>query len=265
MLYIIAGLVFVACVTCLAIMAVYEKPLNARQDTLTALAEVPSVLGVSTSIKHAAAAPIAWAVVKPFITTDAQPQQPAVNAIYHIATSQPVIFITIDDGVYPNEAALTLMRQRGVVASLFLNDAAVRSHYDYFKRWQQAGSTVQNHTVDHPNMKKLPLDRQKQEICDDSTLLHAGLDANPTLFRPPYGDYNDATRQAVAQCGLKALVWWTASVGGGIVHYQTTDHLNPGDIVLLHFLPSLDKDLTALFAEADARGLKIGRLEDWLH
>jgi hypothetical protein len=41
--------------------------------------------------------------------------------------------------------------------------------------------------------------------------------------------------------------------------------LHPGDIVLMHFTPHLGADLEVLLHAADAQGLTIGRLEDWLH
>jgi hypothetical protein len=47
-------------------------------------------------------------------------------------------------------------------------------------------------------------------------------------------------------------------------HYQTGNRLRPGDIVLLHFTPTLDKELVTVFAAAKEQNLQIGRLEDWL-
>ncbi len=257
-----AGVAFAGFVGCLAAMAMYERSLTPGLGT-DAIKNIPSVLGVATSLKWAASPP--WAVVRPHTPQTAVPAQPLAPAVYRIPTEQSVIFITIDDGMVPNEAALDIMIRRGVVASLFLNDKVAKHHYDYFKRWQMAGSTVQNHTVNHPNLKLLPYDQQKAEICHNNIHLHGGTGANPTLFRPPYGFYTEDTRRAVAECGLKALVWWTATVSDGALHYQGTDHLKPGDIVLLHFTPKLDTDLNVLFTAADQQGLGIGRLEDWLH
>lgn len=186
------------------------------------------------------------------------------HIVYRVPTTEPVIFITIDDGLIPNENALQLMRKNGIVASLFLNDTAIANHYDYFKRWQKTGSRIQNHTVHHPHLPYLTFEQQKAELCDDSTRFADVFAQKPTLFRPPYGEFNNDTTRAVTDCDMRALVWWSVVVDNGALAYQGVDHLQPGDIVLLHFTPHLDQDLTALLAQAEAQQLQIGQLEDWL-
>jgi peptidoglycan/xylan/chitin deacetylase (PgdA/CDA1 family) len=204
--------------------------------------------------------PLVYQPVAPLLPA---PQSGLAGVTYRVPTSEPVIFITIDDGVYPSEAALWLMQSHRAVASLFLNDASIRTHYDYFKRWQAAGSTIQNHTVDHTMLTKLPLASQKTEICDNASRFERAFGARPTLFRPPYGEFNTATRQAASDCGEHHVVHWSVSGNGGL-HYQTGNRLRPGDIVLLHFTPTLDKELVTVFAAAKEQNLQIGRLEDWL-
>ena len=184
---------------------------------------------------------------------------------YRIQTNQPVVFITIDDGVTPNVSALRLMREYHDVATLFLYDNAVWRHYDYFRLWQAIGSTIQNHTIGHPHLKRLSFAQQKQQICDNVGRMANAFGKAPTLFRPPYGEFNQDTQRAAAECGMKALIWWSATVQDGALHYQGTDHLKPGDIVLLHFTPKLAGDLQALLNAAAAQHLQIGKLEEWVH
>ncbi len=185
--------------------------------------------------------------------------------IYRIQTIEPVIFVTIDDGVTPDPSAFRVIRQNHIVASLFLYDNAVWRHYDYFRLWQATGATIENHTVSHAHLLRLSFPQQKQEICDNANRMSAAFGKRPVLFRPPYGEFNEATQRAAAECGMKALVWWSAYVQDNWIHYQGTDHLKPGDIVLLHFTPQLAGDLQALLREAANRHLQIGQLEEWLH
>jgi hypothetical protein len=41
-------------------------------------------------------------------------------------------------------------------------------------------------------------------------------------------------------------------------------HLGPGDIILLHFRPTLASDLATLVDKIRQAGLTVGRLEDYL-
>lgn len=206
---------------------------------------------------------------KPLIyhSSTVQPTIPATAlapVFYRIDTQQPVIFITIDDGVTPEPSALHLIRQNHVVASLFLYRHAVWRHSDYFRLWQSAGSIIENHTLSHPHLKNLTFLQQKEEICSNANAINQMFGSRPTLFRPPYGEFNNDTRQATNECGMKALVCWSVTVKDGNLHYQGTDRLRPGDIVLLHFTPQLAGDLKILLAQASIHHLQIGKLEEWL-
>lgn len=261
---VVGGAVGVASLVPIERLAAARAEQNQRTYNLTLHAlRSKVVFGSSYGAKHAA--DFLPKIYRPATPPPATFAGPLAHVVFRVPTTDPVIFITIDDGLYTNEPALALMQERGVVASLFLNDYAVNKHPDHIKRWQQSGSAVQNHTLSHPQMPELPPHVQKHEICENSNRLHAVYGKQPTLFRPPYGEYNDATRRAAAECGIKTLVWWSVVVNGGLLHYQSTDHLRPGDIVLLHFTPNLRADLQALFAAADAQNLQIGRLEDWLY
>jgi peptidoglycan/xylan/chitin deacetylase (PgdA/CDA1 family) len=115
-------------------------------------------------------------------------------------------------------------------------------------------------------MPQLDAAAQKLQICGNGDRFAQVFGVKPTLFRPPYGEYNATTQQMAAQCGIKALVNWSVTVDNGQLNYQAPhQQLQPGDIVLLHFTPNLHTDVAALFAAADAAHLQFGRLEDWLH
>ncbi len=183
---------------------------------------------------------------------------------YKIPTAKPVIFVGVDDGwVKEPETQAWLLNHR-LPFSLFLTDDAIKNNYDYFKPLKAAGMTIQDHTIGHPNLKRLNLEAQKSQICLPAERYDAVFGPRPTLFRPPYGEYNDLTRQAVTACGLDAVIMWSAVVTNGVLQYQKTDHLVPGDIILLHFGKSFVKDADALMAQAKKDGLEIGKLEDWL-
>lgn len=192
------------------------------------------------------------------------PPPPAVM-VYKIATHDPVIFVTIDDGVHRPLDAAEYMQQQKLPTVSFLTTSMVERDPAYFATLQQNGSAIANHTVGHPVMPRLPYTGQVEQICQASKRLKQWYGERPTWFRPPYGEYNLNTKRAAAVCGIERIILWSVVLERGKLQYQSaSEQLEPGDIVLLHFKPDLKKDLEMLQATAQARGLRIGKLADYL-
>jgi peptidoglycan-N-acetylglucosamine deacetylase len=188
-----------------------------------------------------------------------------VPAISRIQTSQPVVFLGIDDGWTKSPEAQDWLVQNKLPFSLFLENNAIKDNYDYFGLLQAAGMTIEDHTLTHPDMAKLSLEQQKAEICGTADTYEPVFGVRPVLFRPPYGSFNDDTRQAAAECGMKALILWHAKANGGSMQFQDGNaSLQPGDIVLMHFRPEFLADMQAFIKQVQQANLQIGHLEDWL-
>lgn len=188
----------------------------------------------------------------------------SAHLIRHVNTQKPVVFLTIDDGVVKNPQSVTYIKQHRLNPTLFLTDQYIRDDYSYFDGYLTAGISIQNHTITHPNLRTANYNTQKTEMCGQSDRLQARYGTRPTIFRPPYGEFNDDTFKAAHDCGMDFVVHWSATVDGGMMHYQTGNHLKPGDIVLMHFRPMMIEDLTAFNDEANSQGLTPAYLNDWL-
>ena len=185
--------------------------------------------------------------------------------VRRITVDKPYVFLTMDDGAVQDPDALKLMQQNGTHPVLFLNQKYVKGHEAYFKQILDAtGATLGDHTVDHPNLKGKPYEFQRKEICDDADDFQRGLGVRPSLFRPPFGNYDQNTLRAAAACGMRAVVLWTAAVNDGHVQFQAGDKLKPGDIVLMHFRTTFVEDFTAFLNRAKQDGLTPVPLEDFL-
>lgn len=193
------------------------------------------------------------------------PQNGMVPAITSIKTTKPVVFLTIDDGMIKDPAVMNFMEEHHLLASLFLNDSAIANDYQFFQTLQAQGNRIENHTVNHPDLTKLSYLQQKHEICDNADTFAAVFGKRPTLFRPPFGAYNDATRRAAADCGMTALVSWHAKVNNGSAQYQQGDKLQAGDIVLMHFRKEVITDVTAYYKATKKAGLTTVLLENWVN
>ncbi|PRY44727.1 peptidoglycan/xylan/chitin deacetylase (PgdA/CDA1 family) [Umezawaea tangerina] len=185
--------------------------------------------------------------------------------VRHVETDKPYVFITMDDGAVRHPQALELIRLSGVRPTLFLNTRYAEGHNDYFKPFQtQVNASVQAHTATHPNLSGKPYAAQKQEICGNADFLGHEFGTRPTLFRPPFGNFDLNTRKAAADCGMSAVVLWTATVNDGVVQFQAGAKLNAGDIVLMHFRETFPADYLAFLNRARQDGLTPVVLDDFL-
>ncbi|MGW0118212.1 polysaccharide deacetylase family protein [Streptomyces sp. NPDC003327] len=213
-------------------------------------------------------APPAPPAVKPVVRAPGGP----VPVISDIPTTDKVVFLTIDDGAEKDPAFVRMMDELGVPFTMFLTDSAIRGNYGYFDPLVAQGHGVANHTLTHPDLRTLSADAQRREICGQQEKLRERYGTAPRLFRPPYGNWNEATRAAAGSCGIDAIVLWRESMQIRNMQYQRGDRkLRPGDIVLAHFRgPSELKgrtmtEMTAtMLRRIQEQGFTVARLEDYV-
>lgn len=179
--------------------------------------------------------------------------------------TKPYVFITMDDGAIQDPNALQMIKDSGAHPTLFLNEKYFKGHEAYFKAIQdQADVVINDHTMTHPNLKGMPYENQKKEICGDSDAIRTAFGKTPVLFRPPFGNYDANTQKAVVDCGMKAIILWTAAVNDGVVQFQAGNKLKAGDIVLMHFRKTFVEDFRAFLERAKQDGLTPVPLADFL-
>jgi peptidoglycan/xylan/chitin deacetylase (PgdA/CDA1 family) len=188
-----------------------------------------------------------------------------VPVLHRIPTTDPVVFITIDDGYDKDPAVVALLTARHVPVTPFLAVTALATHHEYFDSVQNAtGQHVQDHTLTHPFLSRYSYARQKHEICGAADQLGTWYGTRPWLFRPPYGDYSTTTRRAAKDCGMTAIVLWDVSLPHRVLRYAEGSRLRPGDIILIHWRPGLARDLPVAIDAIEAAGLRAGALQDYL-
>ena len=184
-------------------------------------------------------------------------------ALDQVPTTDKVIFLGIDDGTVRDPAVLDLLRQERVPLTLFLVRQPALDGRTFFNEMQTLGATIQAHTIAHPQLKKLGYSDQRHQICDELNDLTNWYGNRPTLFRPPYGEWNETTRSIVNECKLHALILWRGATNDGRLD-MIGGSFHPGDILLMHFRTDLLQNLKLVFARARAEGYRIGRIEDYL-
>jgi peptidoglycan/xylan/chitin deacetylase (PgdA/CDA1 family) len=166
------------------------------------------------------------------------------------------VYITVDDGWTPCRQVLAVMRRSHLPVTAFLIEHAARQHLPYWRAFVRAGGTVGDHTVSHPDLTKLPLAQAAAQWAHAARDLGRWLGQAPLMGRPPYGSFDPAVQAAASRAGLNVLVGWSATVSGGRIRTWNGKGLEPGEIVLLHWVPGLGHQLGKLLTAIHARQLR---------
>ncbi len=183
---------------------------------------------------------------------------PALPEVPFYAFASPAgraIYITVDDGWTPSAQVLVTMERTHLPVTAFLIEQAAQRNPVYWRAFAQAGGTIADHTVSHPNLTKLSLSQATSQWAQARLALGRWFGKAPDMGRPPYGAFNPAVAAAAYRAGLKTLVGWSATVTSAGIRTWNGKRLEPGEIVLLHWTPGLGKQMTKLLTVIHARHL----------
>ncbi|MEV8549602.1 polysaccharide deacetylase family protein [Streptomyces glaucescens] len=186
-----------------------------------------------------------------------------------VPTRDEVVFLTYDDGAEKDPRFVDLVRELRLPVTMFLTDSVAGPGYGHFARLRAVGAGLQNHTLDHAALRGLPYAGQRAEICGQQHKLRARFGVRPHLFRPPYGAYDATTLRAAADCGIRAVVLWRATMTAtDLAFTEGARRLHPGDIVAVPatetLKPSLKERTVRLLRRIQEQGLTVGKLDDYL-
>lgn len=160
--------------------------------------------------------------------------------IYCVAREDNVIAISFDAawGGDKTETILDILDQYDVKTTFFLVDIWTQKFPELVKEIAARGHEIGNHSTSHPHMSQLSEAAIIKELSVMSDNVSALTGVRPTLFRPPYGDYNDRLISVARVQGYEPIQWsvdsqdWKNRGADDIVRRAT--RVQSGDIVLFH-------------------------------
>ncbi len=161
--------------------------------------------------------------------------------IYSVERDQKMVSLSFD-AAWGNEDTQTLIDILGkydVKVTFFVVGAWVDKYPESVKALSDAGHEVMNHSNDHAHFNTLSADEIAANINACSDKIQAVTGVRPTLFRPPYGEYNDRVVAAVRGMGMEPIQWDVDSLdwkelSAGEIYDRVTSKVRPGSIILFH-------------------------------
>lgn len=142
-------------------------------------------------------------------------------------------------GVEHTDEILDELDRHQVKCTFFAVQFWVEKYPEYAKKIVERGHELGTHSKTHPNMSKLSTAQMEDELTSSSDAIERVTGVRPTLFRPPFGDYNDALIQTCERLGLFAIQWdvdsldWKNLSVAEIVQ-RVVDGTKDGSIILCH-------------------------------
>jgi peptidoglycan/xylan/chitin deacetylase (PgdA/CDA1 family) len=99
------------------------------------------------------------------------------------------------------------LNKYNVKATFFLVGQWVDKYPESVKALADAGMEIGNHSDDHPHMAKLSEKEIQDEVTACSQKIEAITGTTVSLFRCPYGEYDDDVISTVNEMGLYPIQW----------------------------------------------------------
>jgi polysaccharide deacetylase family sporulation protein PdaB len=173
-----------------------------------------------------------------FVTASATTRQ---LPIYSVERDQKMVALSFD-AAWGNEDTQTLIDILGkydVKVTFFVVGQWVDKYPESVKALSDAGHEVMNHSNDHAHFNTLSTEQAIENInaCNDKIEAITGV--RPTLFRPPYGEYDDHVIAAVRSIGMEPIQWDVDSldwkeISASEIYDRVTSKVRSGSIILFH-------------------------------
>ena len=174
-----------------------------------------------------------------------------------IDKDRPMIALTFDDGPHPivTPRILDLLKQYQARATFFVLGNRVDSYADVLQREYTEGHEIGNHSYNHPSLSKLRPEEIAYQVQETDERIAHLIPTSPVLLRPPYGSVNDTVKASIQ----KPFVLWSIDTqdwknrSRDAIVKEVLDHVQDGDIILMHDLYATTADACEIILPALAK------------
>lgn len=160
--------------------------------------------------------------------------------IYRVQTNAKKVAISFDAawGADQTRNIMDVCDSYGIKATFFLVGFWCDKYPHLVAEISSRGFEIGTHSLTHPQMSKLSQDACRAELVESCKKISAVTGKPVTLFRPPFGDYNNTLLSTATSLGLYTIQWSVDSLDWkGLSALQIATRVQKaeqGDVILCH-------------------------------
>ncbi len=162
--------------------------------------------------------------------------------IYSVETDKKRIAISFDAAWGNDDTGklIEILKKYDVPATFFVVGTWVDKYPESVMQISNAGHQIQNHSNTHPRMTTLSKVKMTDEIISCNEKIEKLTGVKPTLFRPPYGDYDNMVVETVEENKMNTIQWsvdsldWKETATADSIYNRVVSKVQNGSIVLFH-------------------------------
>ena len=119
------------------------------------------------------------------------------------------VYLTFDEGYEAGYTAqiLDTLKANGVKAAFFITGHYLNTQEELVKRMIDEGHIVGNHTVNHPSIIDIRIDKLKEEITKLHMAVYEKFGYEMKYLRPPKGEFSERTLHITKSLGYTTVMW----------------------------------------------------------
>ncbi len=193
--------------------------------------------------------------------------------IYCVDTDEKVCALTFDAawGAEDTDLLIEILKKYNAKATFFVVGEWVDKYPDSVKRLSDAGHDIMNHSNTHKYMTKLSNADLMDEVTKCSDKIEKVTGKRPTLFRPPYGDYNSNVVKKLLSMGYNTIQWDVDSLdwkdlSASEIRSRVTEKTKNGSIILFHnAAKNTPEALPMIIEDLKAKGFEFKKVSEMIY
>ena len=161
--------------------------------------------------------------------------------IYSVDAKENKVALTINCAWNADDIDLILkvLSKNEVKATFFMVGDWVSKFPDEVKKIHESGNEIANHSETHPHVNNLSYEENIEQIIECSDRIQVITGKPTTLYRGPYGEYNDTVIKAAKDSNHIIVQWNIDSLDykgltGEQIWERIEQKLDKGSIILMH-------------------------------
>ncbi len=163
---------------------------------------------------------------------------------------------------------LNILKDNDAKATFFITGDWCDRYPDDVKKFFEAGHEIENHSDKHPHVQGANVNDLIADTRECSRKIKMLTGEEPTLYRAPYGEYDDSLITTLDGMGMKVIQWDVDSVdwkkgSAADIKKKVLKGVKPGSILLFHNdLENTTEALPEILSELKGQGYEFVTVND---